>query len=183
MVNKVMRSLWLGLFLAALAAAPAHAAPKKLAEIEAELEERFDRIDHLAAAELAAWQAAGEDILLIDTRAAEEFSVSRLEEALRVAPKTPLAKAGLGDTAVAGKKVVVYCSVGWRSSVWAEKNRESLLEAGAVSVANLKGGIFAWHNAGRPLTDDAGASDLVHPYDRTWGKLVERSDKTAYAPD
>jgi len=178
-----MRYAWLGLFLAGLAAAPAEAAPKKLAEIEAELEARFDRIDHVSAAELGAWRDAGEDILLLDAREAEEFAVSRIEGAVRVSPKGSLAKAGLGTAELSGKRVVVYCSVGWRSSIWADRNREALLEAGAASVANLRGGIFSWHNAGLGLRSETGATVLVHPYDKTWGKLVERGEDTAYTPN
>ncbi len=178
-----MKYLWVGLFLASLAAAPAESAPKKLAEIETELEQKFDKIDHVTADDLAAWQAAGEESLLLDAREADEFAVSRLDGAVRVAPEGSLAKSGLSADDISGKRVVVYCSVGWRSSIWAEKNREALLGAGAVSVANLRGGIFAWHNAGLALTDDDGASDLVHPYDKTWGKLVERGEDTAYKPE
>ncbi len=177
-----MKYLWVGLFLASLAAAPAEAAPKKLAEIETELEQKFDKIGHVTADDLAAWQAAGEESLLLDAREADEFAVSRLDGAVRVAPKGSFAKSGLSSDDISGKRVVVYCSVGWRSSIWAERNREALLEAGAVSVSNLKGGIFAWHNAGLDLVSGAGETRLIHPYDKTWGKLVERSEQIAYAP-
>jgi rhodanese-related sulfurtransferase len=64
--------------------------------------------------------------------------------------------------------VVVYCSVGWRSSEVAE----ALQRSGYRDVRNLKGGIFTWANEGRPLYRDGRRVFVVHPFDRGWGRLL-----------
>ena len=54
--------------------------------------------------------------------------------------------------------------------------------AGAQAVYNLDGGIFAWHNERRALTNAAGATDYVHPFDDYWGRLLERRDLIRTVP-
>ena len=70
--------------------------------------------------------------------------------------------------------MVIYCSVGVRSSRLAEHVVDAVREAGARDVYNLAGGIFAWHNRGYQLVDGSGPTAFVHPYDETWGRLVAR---------
>jgi Rhodanese-like domain len=72
---------------------------------------------------------------------------------------------------------VFYCSVGMRSSSLAAEVQEALVKAGASGVFNLRGGMFGWHNARRPLVDAAGATDFVHPFNDKWGKLVARQEQ------
>ena len=69
-----------------------------------------------------------------------------------------------------------------RSSVIATEVQDELVKAGATGISNLRGGMFAWHNAGRPLVNDAGPVDIVHPYNAQWGKLLTHQDKVAPAP-
>ena len=52
--------------------------------------------------------------------------------------------------------IVVYCSVGYRSSKMARR----LKELGRTKVSNLDGAVFAWSGEGRPLVPNA----PVHPY-------------------
>jgi len=49
-------------------------------------------------------------------------------------------------------------------------------------VVNLRGGVFAWHNQARPLENEAGTTDTIHPYNDKWGKLVERREGISYTP-
>ena len=49
-------------------------------------------------------------------------------------------------------------------------------------MLNLEGGIFDWHNDGRPLTDANGKTPYVHPYDDKWGQLLVRRDYVARTP-
>jgi len=69
----------------------------------------------------------------------------------------------IGD--VMDKQIIVYCSVGRRSSIFAERVQADMLANGALSVSNLERGIFGWHNESRALVDARGATDAVHPYD------------------
>ena len=110
-------------------------------------------------ATLAAWMADGEPLTLLDVRRPEEFAVSHLRGARQVDPgATPGAPSG---------RVVVYCSVGYRSGALAARLREQ-----GVHAHNLVGGIFQWANEGREVVRDGRPVRRVHPFDRTWGRLL-----------
>lgn len=110
--------------------------------------------------------------LLLDVRKAEEYAVSHLEGATRVDPNTT------DFTFLADQTretpIVAYCSVGYRSAAIVER----LQEAGFTNVYNLKGSIFKWANRGYPVVRDGEIVEEVHPYDRLWGQLLERSYRT-----
>ena len=122
---------------------------------------------------LAARLAAGERIILFDTREPDEYAQSHLLGALRVAPDAS-ASAILAQyrALMADATVVVYCSVGWRSGLVVQAIRRAAQEAPAKAVFNLRGGIFRWHAEGRPLEFGPGASG-VHPFSRDWGQLLK----------
>lgn len=167
----------------------AQAAPEdRLARIEADVERDFPRIGQVAPDELASrlsqqaraqGDADTEGMVLFDVREAEEFAVGHLPGAIRMDPG-----ARAEDVLVALKsvragacpQVVFYCSVGVRSSVLAERARGALEAAGCPQPENLRGGVFAWHNQQRLLENARGPTDLVHPYDRRWGRLLTRQD-------
>lgn len=68
------------------------------------------------------------------------------------------------------RPIVVYCSVGYRSSILARK----LQDKGFTNVYNLEGSIFKWANEGRPLVQGKVTVHKVHPYNAHWGHLLER---------
>lgn len=107
--------------------------------------------------------------VLLDVRKAEEYAVSHLEGAIRVDPNTT-DFTFLADY-TRETLIVAYCSVGYRSAAIAER----LQEAGFTNVHNLEGSIFKWVNAGYPVVRDGAPVREVHPYDRLWGQLVDRS--------
>jgi rhodanese-related sulfurtransferase len=127
-----------------------------------------------AAAFAASAEQAGNregDVLLIDAREPEEFAVSRIAGArnLRTVEDVKAAKIP------ADARLVLYCSVGYRSSALAEK----LMAAGFSNVANLEGSIFAWVNEGRPVVGpDGEATTRVHPFSDRWGALLDVSKVT-----
>ena len=105
--------------------------------------------------------------LLLDVREPAEYAVSHIagarsvpwqsdwEAALKEIPKT--------------QPIVVYCSIGYRSSALALK----VQRAGFAQVATLEGSIFKWASEGRPLIgSDGRATTVVHPYDASWGRLI-----------
>ena len=52
---------------------------------------------------------------------------------------------------------------------------EALARAGYRRVYNLEGGIFEWANRGHPVYDVRGNRTRgVHPYDRIWGRMLNR---------
>jgi rhodanese-related sulfurtransferase len=139
-----------------------------LAEAVTAVEARYPTLTHCpVTADLSS-------ALLFDVRSAKEHGVSHLpgavhwqgvDQALRViAQRAPM-------------RVVLYCSVGERSSAAAEE----LAAVGcAVPLANLRGGIFAWSVANLPLVDAAGQTVAqVHPYNDRWGRLLPESKRAA----
>jgi rhodanese-related sulfurtransferase len=104
--------------------------------------------------------------VLLDARSPDEYAVSHLPGAHRVAPDANTS-AGL-DTLSRETPVVVYCSVGYRSA----RVTSRLQKQGFTNVSNLKGSIFRWANEGHPVVRDGTPVRSVHPYDDTWGKLL-----------
>lgn len=72
------------------------------------------------------------------------------------------------------QKIIVYCSVGYRS----EKITEKLNKAGYTNVSNMVGGIFEWKNQNNVVVDNAGKeTQKVHGYSKTWGVWLNKGEK------
>ena len=104
--------------------------------------------------------------LLLDIREKEEFEISHIKNAVH---------AGYYDFSVSqfesvnkDTTIVVYCSVGYRSSKVAQK----LIEAGFKDVRNLYGGIFKWINQEREIVKDSSPTDSIHTYNKRWGRFI-----------
>jgi rhodanese-related sulfurtransferase len=94
--------------------------------------------------------------VLVDVRSEAETSVSVIPGAITKSQFE--AKPG----EYAGKKVIVYCTVGGRSGAYAKQ-----LAAKKIDVVNFKGSILAWANAGQPFeTLDRKPTNRVHTYSR-----------------
>ena len=77
-----------------------------------------------------------EDVVLLDTRAKEEFEVSHIKGA-RFVDYDDFEVEKVKDIPI-DQEIIVYCSVGYRS----ERVGEKLQKAGYSNVKNLYGGIF-----------------------------------------
>ncbi|MCC6413088.1 MAG: rhodanese-like domain-containing protein [Saprospiraceae bacterium] len=110
-------------------------------------------------------------ILFLDAREAPEFQVSHLNHAIHVGYDhfDPNVWQGLPRN----RRMVVYCSVGYRS----EKVTEKLKNAGFTNVSNLYGGIFEWVNQGNPVYREGRPVQEVHAYDRVWGVWLRKGEK------
>lgn len=168
----------IGVMRSASVAVAAGADIGTLAGVRAMVRERFPRVRQLSTSELAAWMADPDRAapVLLDVRAAAEFDVSHLHGARRVDPGC--AAAELVSSLPPGSSVVVYCSVGYRSSRCATR----LIEVGFTDVANLDGSIFQWANEGRPVERAGEVVHAVHPYDRAWGRLLRPELRAWSAP-
>jgi len=113
--------------------------------------------------------------ILLDARSPEEYAVSHLPGARRVDPEEK--EFPVLDTLSRDTLLVVYCSVGYRSA----RITKRLREKGFHNVTNLKGSIFRWANEGRPVVRNDRPVRAVHPYDQTWGTLLNDT-LHAYAP-
>jgi rhodanese-related sulfurtransferase len=96
-------------------------------------------------------------------------AVSHIETAVLVDPLTD----DLATLSIVSKDrpVVVYCAVGYRSA----KLAQQLDKAGMKCIYNLSGGIFQWANEGRLMFRDERPTQVVHPYNAIWGKLLKSS--------
>ena len=106
--------------------------------------------------------------VLLDVREQEEYEVSHLKDALRATSEQEALEALEGVPP--DRPVVLYCSVGYRSSEMAG----FLQKRGFDKVYNLEGSIFAWANEGKPVYRGGERVQVVHPYDRVWGKLLKK---------
>ena len=109
------------------------------------------------------------DLVILDTRAKEEYEVSHLQNA-RFVDYDNFKLADVKDIDK-NKTVVVYCSIGYRSG----KVGQKLMEAGYTKVYNLDGGILDWKNKGQEVYNPIGVpTDSVHTYNKHWSKYLTR---------
>lgn len=135
-----------------------------LAAVQTEVRRAYPDVPTIKTVELQAMLSGpveGRPVVL-DVRAVEEFSVSHLPGAVR----------DTGDDAILPPEptpIVLYCSVGVRSSIRARE----LMQSGRRNVRQLDGSIFRWAIERRPMVDAAGRhAERVHPYDSHWGRLL-----------
>ena len=132
---------------------------------------KFPQVAQLSTDSLHTWLEASktaERPLLLDVREKEEYGVSHLKDAVSALTKEEALQALEG--VAPDRPVVLYCSVGYRSSEMAG----FLQKRGFKQVYNLEGSIFAWANEGRPVYRGDERVHEVHPYDRVWGKLLKK---------
>ena len=107
--------------------------------------------------------------LIIDVREPFEYEVSHLPGAVHAQGEDI---ADLIAGAEADRPIVLYCSVGYRSSA-AVADLIQLHDPGIGDrVWNLEGSIFEWANSGRPVYRDGKEAEKVHPYGKQWSKLL-----------
>ncbi|NNE18769.1 MAG: rhodanese-like domain-containing protein [Myxococcales bacterium] len=135
---------------------------------------RFPDVRWVDAETLAGWMGgthAG-DLVLLDVRNSEEQEVSQLHGAQYLDPvHLDIAALGIPQDA----KVVVYCSIGYRSAAVIE----DLERAGIQNVYNLEGGLFDWANQDRPVYRGEERVQEVHRYSRLWGLLLRKDRRAA----
>ncbi|XP_037092594.1 uncharacterized protein LOC119112736 isoform X2 [Pollicipes pollicipes] len=145
---------------------------------------KFSSVQHVSTDTVYSWlyPRPRPDLLLLDTRAAAEFGISRLPHAVHVDPDSDeptlrrtvaaLLPAGVDKTTIA-----CYCSVGYRSATVATRLnglRAASPELPNFEAVNIEGSIFKWANEGKPLVDAAGEpTRSVHPYNSVFGRLLK----------
>lgn len=112
------------------------------------------------------------NMVLIDTRSADEFKVSHIEGATFMDyesfEESETRRFNKSDT------LVFYCSVGYRS----EKIAEIFQNEGFENIFNLYGGIFDWVNKENKIVNNKNIeTDNVHAYNRKWGVWLKRGVK------
>lgn len=106
-------------------------------------------------------------IIYLDAREKVEYQTSHIPNARWIGYDN-FKKKNLGELPK-DKKIIVYCSVGYRS----EKISEKLLKLGYQDVSNLYGGIFDWKHAGGTLVDAQNKeTDRIHTFNKAWSKWL-----------
>lgn len=118
-------------------AAPAPAAPTQLAQAPAQVS--------VAAFEAALQQAEAPQLL--DVRTPGEFNSGHLVGARNVDITQPGFAEAVQAELDRARPVLVYCKVGGRSA----RAAQVLRQLGFTTIYDLKGGMLAWQQAGRPL--------------------------------
>lgn len=149
----------LALALAACQSPPADNAGRKarIAALYAKYKADFSSVAEISPKDALELARQGR-LLPIDTRDAAERAVSTLPGA--VTPQEYLA-----DPDRFGEKVpVAYCTIGYRSGVFAKEAAGK-----GLKVLNLAEGMLGWLHAGGELVDARGRPvKTVHVYGRTW---------------
>ena len=141
--------------------------------VEKSIDTRFPEVRSVTTAALAEELTTAdpdEAPILVDSREVAEFAVSHLKGAVNARTVEDFRAEMDGAELSPDRPIVVYCSVGYRSAALSQ----ALEEAGFENVRNLRGSIFAWANEGRPVVSADGPTVAVHPYNRTWGELLDR---------
>lgn len=107
-------------------------------------------------------------VYILDAREKEEFEISHIPNAKFIG-YDQVNYTVLNDIPK-DAKVVLYCSIGYRS----EKIGEKIRKKGFTNVYNLYGSIFEWVNQGYSVV---GINELptkkVHTYNKNWSQWVE----------
>lgn len=143
-------------------------------DYEAKLDKLYKySVPLIRPAELKDLQAKNpSNLLILDTRAQEEYEVSHIPGATFV-DYDNFSKDDLKNVS-RDKKVIVYCSVGYRS----ERIGEKLQKMGFDDVSNLYGGIFEWVNEGNTVVDEQNhPTQKVHTYNEKWGQWLRKGEK------
>lgn len=141
--------------------------------VSAKIEEALNKmlkgsVPCISTTKLAQIMSGESDWVLLDSREFAEFEISHLPDAKWVGHTdfSILRVSGIPkDT-----NIVVYCAIGVRSEMIAEK----LMASGFANVQNLYGGIFAWSNEYKSLVQqNKKPTRAVHGYDQNWAKLLD----------
>ncbi len=122
--------------------------------------------------EVSVKEMTNPSVVYLDAREINEFKVSLIKGATWV---------GYDDfkmkrvSAIAkNTKIVVYCSVGYRS----EKITQKLLAKGYTNVSNLYGGLFEWVNQDKVIVNKQNQpTNKVHAYNKEWGFWLDKGEK------
>ena len=114
------------------------------------------------------------EVVLLDAREKKEFTTSHIQNALLVGYDKFNLKKTVKKLPNKNAKIVVYCSLGVRSSAIAEK----LKKVGYTNVLNLYGGIFEWKNNGNKVfNSEEKETEKVHTCTQEWSKWLLKGEK------
>jgi rhodanese-related sulfurtransferase len=156
----VMRAVVLLSMLAAVACGESGLAEAdraaRVEELYAGYRDSFPEAAEVTVEELLTLQAAG-DPVLVDVRTDSERAISMIPGAIS-REEFERRREELGE-----RTVVTYCTIGYRSGLYAEELKQEGWDA-----YNLEGSILAWTHAGQGLEQDGQQTRRLHVYGRKW---------------
>jgi len=121
----------------------------------------FAKVPDVTPADLATW-LEDSTLVLVDVRKTKEREVSVIPGSVTRKHYESHAEE------YNGYRVVLYCTIGYRSGKYAEKLRRD-----EVDAWNLAAGILGWVHAGEPVESDGEPAWRVHVYGKRWSLLPE----------
>lgn len=113
------------------------------------------------------------NVVLLDAREPQEYKLAHIAGAKNIGYDNYNLK--ILESIPKDAKIVVYCSIGYRS----EKIASKIIKLGYKDVSNLYGSIFEWVNQGYPVYDtNEKLTKQIHTYNKAWSKWVENKDCT-----
>jgi len=123
----------------------------------------FPGIQEVTPIQVVEMLANDHSVVIVDVREPKERAVSTLPGALSKS-EFEERRQELQD-----KKVVVYCTIGYRSGLYTQTLKEQGWDA-----YNMPGSILSWVHAGQPVVDESGnETKRVHVYGKQWDLLPE----------
>jgi sodium/bile acid cotransporter 7 len=136
--------------------------PSLIDSMYAEYREGFPGIGEISAEELIELLGT-EELVLVDVREPVERAVSIIPGSIS-REEFESSKDGYRD-----KTIVVHCTIGYRSGVYAKE-----LASEGIEARNLAGSILSWTHAGGDVVTLGGVkTKRVHVYGATWDLLPE----------
>ena len=134
----------------------------RVEEMVLALEKRFPDVETITVDEVGRLLEK-DSVVLVDVREAKEQKVSMIPGAISVEEFED------DEDRYDVVTVVAYCTIGHRSSEYAEQ----LTQRGR-RVLNLRGSILAWAHAGGPLVLNSEATRTLHVYGSNWDLAPSR---------
>ncbi|HDZ22153.1 hypothetical protein LCGC14_1002450 [marine sediment metagenome] len=127
---------------------------QRIEDLYAEYRASFPDVPEMTVDQLLAAQKTGQ-VVLVDVRGADEQDVSMIPGAI------PARRFEEEGERYEEKQIVVYCTIGYRSGLYAKK-----LDEQGYRAVNLEGGILAWVHAGQMIVNHNGQTNRVCVYGR-----------------
>ena len=128
-----------------------------------------DNIPYISVTELHQLQSQ-DKVLILDSREKKEFDVSHIPSAILIGYNQFSVEEISGNILDKETPIVVYCTLGIRSNV----NANKLQKEGFTNVTNLYGGICEWKNNGYTVIDPSGnETENVHLFSEKWNKWLK----------
>ncbi len=127
-------------------------------------QKEFPNVTNIVPRDLAGM----EDYLIVDVREEEEQNVSMIKGA--ITEKNFKKNRHLYKD----KKVISYCTIGYRSGIFAKEFQEK-----GYDTFNLKGGVLLWSHEDKVFIKDNKETKKVHVYGKEWN-LAKSGYETTY---